>query len=558
MAVDDRGGVYVTGSSEPEGAGGSDYTTVRYDAETGAQTWVQRYDGPARGIDYARAIALDNTGGVFVTGISWGEATSYDFATIRYDAATGTESWVQRYNDAGNNSDGAIALAVDNQGGVYITGRSVSNNGNSVFSTLKYAAADGSTLWDVQSSGPYDYAADLALDAAGNIMVTGYSRTTATDNDFFTIKYSQAQCPQLAEAAISGSTTAAAGTKGSSYSLPATGASSYTWNITDSNGHAITSYSGQGTSTISVNWPSTPQVYKLTVTYGSGEGCPINTATLYVHVFDTKAGFVTGGGWVRSPAHPDYEFMQTSSRAYFGLMAKYMKGEENQVQGETQLLVENGTFYFRGSLHQARSLVIAGNKAFYRGQGKVSYLNKAGKLTTDPRTFGFLVAATDGNFGKARGEDQLRIQVWEIRSNGTRGAVVYDNQTACSTNLDDNATPCQAINGNIIIHAPNMMAAQNSKPIAAVTPPAPAGLEAYPTAFSDRTTVAFSTDEDTDYTLELYDLKGALVRQLADGAAETGKRYEHELQAKGIARGMYLVRLSTGSYVQTVRLIVEK
>jgi len=557
IAVNNRGSVFVTGFSAAEDAM-SDYTTVRYDAATGAESWVQRYDGSARGVDVARAVAVDNTGGVYVTGSSWGEATHYDFATIRYDEVTGMESWVQRYNGAGNEFDGASAIAVDNQGGVYVTGPSISNDGNNVFSTLKYATADGTQLWNVQSSGPYDHAADLALDAAGNVMVTGYSRTTATDNDFFTIKYSQDHCPQLAEATISGSTTAAVGTKGSSYSLPETGASTYTWRITDSNGNGITSFSGQGTSAISVNWPSTPQVYKLSVTYGGSQSCPTNTSSMYVHVFDTKAGFVTGGGWLRSPTHPDYEFMQTSSRAYFGLMAKYKKGEENQVQGETQLLVENGTFYFRGSLHQARSLVITGNQAFYRGQGKVSYRDKAGKFTSDPRTFGFLVAATDGNFGKASGKDQLRIQVWEIRSNGSRGMVVYDNQAACATNLDDNATACQAINGNIIIHAPNMMGEQNSKLIAAETPPAPAALEAFPTAFSDRTTVAFSTDQDTDYTLELYDLKGALVRQLAAGAAETGKRYEHELQAKGMARGMYLVRLSTGSTVHTVRLVLEK
>jgi hypothetical protein len=532
---------------------------VRYDAATGAESWAQRYDGPASGTDAARAIAIDNTGGVYVTGSSWGEATHYDFATIRYDAATGSESWVQRYNGAGNAYDGASAIAVDKQGGVYVTGPSNDKSANSVFSTLKYATVDGAQLWNVQSGGPRDYAADLALDVAGNVMVTGYSRTTATDNDFFTIKYNQNQCLQLAEATISGSTTVAVGTKGSGYSLPESGVSTFTWSITDSNGNGITSFSGQGTSAISVNWPSTPQVYKLSVTYGGSTSCPTNTVTLYVHVFDTQAGFVTGGGWLRSPANPDYEFMETSSRAYFGLMAKYKKGEENQVQGETQLLVENGTFYFRGSLHKARSLVIAGNQAFYRGQGRVSYLDKAGKIKTDPRTFAFLVAAADGDFGKARGEDQLRIQVWEIRSNGTPGAVVYDNQAACASDLDDNAEPCQAINGgNITIHTPNIKSAPNNKPLAAETPPAVAGLEAYPTAFSDRTTVAFSTDQDTDYTLELFDLKGALVRQLAAGAAETGKRYEHDLQAKGMARGMYLVRLTTGSIVQNIRLIVEK
>ncbi|MHC2990183.1 hypothetical protein OB13_00750 [Pontibacter sp. HJ8] len=554
----DQEGIYVTGYSYDWTTGIEDFLTVRHDATTGEVSWTGIYKGKGQGTNQANAIAVDSSGGVYVTGASWSDTSGSDFATLRYDAATGQESWVQRYSSEGNETDWPRAIAVDQAGSVYVTGYSTRGS-STVFNTIKYNSANGTPLWDIQTTG-YDAAAvDMALDLSGSIIVTGYSRGTATALDMLTVKYNQqSECPALTEAAVSGSSTAAVRTRGSVYALT-TDATSFTWSITDGKGAVYTDFSGQGTKAIAVNWPSTSQVYKLSVTYGGTQGCPVSTATRYVHVFDTEAGFLTGGGWLRSPAHPDYEFMQTSSRAYFGLMARYKKGEENPLQGEMQLLVENGSFYFRGSLQQARTLVIAGNQAFYRGQGKVTYRDSAGKFINDSRTFGFLVAATDGNFGKAREEDQLRIQVWEIRPDGTRGAVVYDNQAACSTNLDDNVTACQAISsGTITIHTPNIQSAQNSKPLAAESLPAATGLAAYPTAFSDRTTLAFSVDQDTDYTLELFDLKGALVRRLAAGTAETGKRYEHQLPAADMGSGMYLVRLSAGSTVQTIKIMVEK
>lgn len=47
------------------------------------QKWVARYNGPA-GPDYPRAIALDSSGSVYVTGESAGAGTDSDYATVKY------------------------------------------------------------------------------------------------------------------------------------------------------------------------------------------------------------------------------------------------------------------------------------------------------------------------------------------------------------------------------------------------------------------------------------------------------------------------------------------
>jgi len=91
-----------------------------------SEEWVKRYNGPANGYDYASAIAVDSSGNVYVTGNSYGSGTDSDYATIKYNSA-GEEMWpsgVRRYNGLANRYDGASAIAVDSSGNVYVTGLS--------------------------------------------------------------------------------------------------------------------------------------------------------------------------------------------------------------------------------------------------------------------------------------------------------------------------------------------------------------------------------------------------------------------------------------------------
>ncbi len=102
-----------------------------------AQGWVARYNGPGNDEDWAYAIALDNSGNIYVTGASWGLTTDYDYATVKYDSS-GVEQWVVRYNGLGNVWDYASAIALDNSGNVYVTGRSWGSGTNADYGTVKY------------------------------------------------------------------------------------------------------------------------------------------------------------------------------------------------------------------------------------------------------------------------------------------------------------------------------------------------------------------------------------------------------------------------------------
>ncbi|OGC84301.1 MAG: hypothetical protein A2V73_04880 [candidate division Zixibacteria bacterium RBG_19FT_COMBO_42_43] len=191
LAVDDSGNVYVTGGSYGNGTY-LDYTTVKY-APNGNILWVRTYDGPASGDDIATSIKVDGKGNVYVTGSSdgqWG-VTYFDYATIKY-SSNGAILWVRRYNGPVNNRDLATTLAIDGKENVYVTGTSWGGITGDDYATIKYGP-DGDTIWVRRYNGPGnsdDIATALTVDDSGNAYVTGISFDTITFGDIVTIKYS--------------------------------------------------------------------------------------------------------------------------------------------------------------------------------------------------------------------------------------------------------------------------------------------------------------------------------------------------------------------------------
>jgi uncharacterized delta-60 repeat protein len=197
IALDALSNVYVTGISTESGTS-RDYATVKYDAD-GDQLWVARYDGAgpsANGIDRACAIAVDNAGGVYVTGYSQsppGDPRGYDYATVKYDA-DGNQLWVARYDGPGNTDDAANGLVLDAAGDVWVTGYSTGIGSGAAYdyATIKYSP-DGTELGVAPYDGPdhlEDVSVSICADALGGVCVTGYSRIVGEDYNVVTIKYS--------------------------------------------------------------------------------------------------------------------------------------------------------------------------------------------------------------------------------------------------------------------------------------------------------------------------------------------------------------------------------
>lgn len=183
LAVDGSGNVFVTGSSVSESSGVStvDYATVAY-SSTGVPLWTNRYNGTQN------AIAVDKGGNVIETGTS-----ESDYLTIKYTGA-GVPLWTNRYHGGWLGENHAQAVAVDASGNVFVTGFSSGINGYDDYATVAYSSA-GAPLWANRYNGPangYDRASDVAVDSGGNVFVTGSSVGVGSAEDYLTIKYSAA------------------------------------------------------------------------------------------------------------------------------------------------------------------------------------------------------------------------------------------------------------------------------------------------------------------------------------------------------------------------------
>ncbi len=550
LTLDDANGIYVAGRSI--GKDNQDvFATVKYDASEGKQLWVSTYGSEGKS-NHVNAIAADNRGGVYVTGYGYSSLPEQgllaEYVTVKYKASDGEQAWVQAYGEALSDSR-ANAIALDSSGGVYVTGhhRTHDTNGyKGAAVTIKYNGADGAVLWKVRKEGKEEEGATVGLDQAGNVYVAGFSNSNLTYGDLLLVKYTQtAPCVPVTEQAISGPSLVRVGssTTSSVYSLRGTGASVFDWHV---GGDYRVSINGQGTEEIEVYWPTEAGFYEVDVLYSRGELCPEYSERLKVGLYDPDAGYVLGAGWYESPVNPALPGMQTGGKAYFAF-ASWYGDDATTVYGYTAFRFSAGGLTFQSAAHTPMRLVVyRDNQANYIGTGSVN--GKEG--------YGFMVSVRDGDLLASPEADRLRLKVWEIAT----GTVVYDTQAG----EDEVAFPATAIGaGQIVIYRPiglsrTEVAAAAAAASRELAPLEPQSLETYPTVFAGKATVSFTSERDEEYALEVFDLSGVSVKKIGSGVAQAGKRQELTFDSKGLADGLYLVRLVSGKQVQTAKIVIRR
>jgi len=179
VAVDRDGNAVVTGYSS--NGSNDDWYTAKYAAANGALLWERRHNGPGNRDDYARSVAVDSNGNVVVAGSSK-ISTFDDFLTIKYRGTDGAELWQNRHS-----TGEAMAVATDTSGNVTVTGFSRAIGGSQRYYTAKYAAANGTLLWEKTYTGPEggpDFAWALAIGPRGMVAVTGDDATVVYRDSF--------------------------------------------------------------------------------------------------------------------------------------------------------------------------------------------------------------------------------------------------------------------------------------------------------------------------------------------------------------------------------------
>jgi len=208
VVTDGSGNVYVTGVSGSTWNGPTGQTPLHphsgsYDIfvlklnSSGAYQWHTFY-GSEEGYDVGNAVVTDESGNVYVTGISgstWkgpigqtplhSHSGSADIFVLKL-GSSGAYRWHTFYGPS--EWDDGKAIATDENGNVYVTGTSLETwNGPALQSPLHaYSGSDdifvlklnssGAYQWHTfYGSGTYDYGNAIATDGNGNVYVTGTS-----------------------------------------------------------------------------------------------------------------------------------------------------------------------------------------------------------------------------------------------------------------------------------------------------------------------------------------------------------------------------------------------
>ncbi|HET9250709.1 MAG TPA: HYR domain-containing protein [Candidatus Eisenbacteria bacterium] len=266
-------------------------------------------------------------------------------------------------------------------------------------------------------------------------------------------------------------------------------------------------------------------------------------------VYDPTAGFVTGGGWISSPAGSYAANPALTGKANFGFVSRYKKGQSTP-SGETEFQFKAGNLNFHSTSYNW--LVVAGSRAQFKGSGTI---NGTGD-------FGFMITATDGQISGGGGQDRFRIKI----TDKVTGQAVYDNQMGAS----DDASPVTALGGGAIaIHSSSgylsaalLGGAADGASATAGAPTETALFQNSPNPFNPVTTVRFALREAARATVQVYGVRGELVRTVVDGHLPAG---QHTVTWDGTTRsggraasGVYYAVLEAGSYRSTVRMVMVK
>ena len=200
-----------------------------------------------------------------------------------------------------------------------------------------------------------------------------------------------------------GAIDAAISFDGSGSSDPDNDPLSYAWDFGDGN---------SGTGAMPSHSYSEPNIYDvcLTVNDGALDSDPVCTIAV---VYDPSGGFVTGGGWIDSPAGAYTADETLTGKASFGFVAKYKKGA-NVPDGNTSFAFELAGLDFNSDSYEWLVVNGGGTNAQFKGSGTIN-----DGLDPNGNPYKFMLWAGDGS------PDTFRIKIWS-EDNGVE-SVVYDN-----------------------------------------------------------------------------------------------------------------------------------
>ena len=458
MAVDPAGRIVVAGRSyqgSPYAGGtGNDFALARYDGSDGSLDTTFGAGGKVLtdfgANDNVESVAIDDAGRIVVAGFAQG-TTGNDFALARYngsdgslDTTFGTDGKV--LTDFDSYSDYAQDVAIDGAGQIVVAGQTYQSGGTGYdFALARYNSSDGSldntfgTGGKVTTDfGSYsDNAYAVATDAVGRIVVAGQSyQSGATGYDFALARYDA----DFGVGMITAPADPVEVNTGMSVSAvfsdrDATRTHTALWDWGDGTNSSGTVNDAAGTVS-GVHSYTVAGVYTITLTVNAIEDGTVVDADQATYQYVVV--FDPVGGFVSGGGKLDSPAGAWTAQPWLTGPATFgffskYKNGANKPDGSTVFRFRAADLDFTSSSYQW--LVVAGHHAKYKGSGTIG----------GSGDYGFMLTATDGQANGGEGVDTFRIKIWDKATD----TVVYDNMLG---EADDSYAGTAITVGNIIVH----------------------------------------------------------------------------------------------------------
>ena len=504
--------------------------------------WVREYTGDFE-LQDTRAIAVDDSGNVYVGITSFDTISDYGFTTVKYNP-DGERLWVVKYEDDNPESNDYLKdIAVDQEGNVYVTGTSQFIQLDPFllyrfFVTIKYNS-DGEQQWlatyrnDITNTGePYH----IAVDSTGHVYVYGIYGTG------FLIKYDSSGNKQWAKSIESGTLEAEYHLSDNSIYI---GSNIFTVIKYDTSGNAIwtavnDSLNIYNKAPVDIAVDNIGNVYISTVikydyntdfliakfnNYGNFKWAKTYGGELYYHYRNPRIctdnnGFVYLGGYVFA----DYEHEDQFIAIKYDSSGKELWVEKYDDPLDTwaklwNIEIDNlGNIYIIGhvtdySTNNSDLALIKydsdGNLIFSDFYGAVDRNEEASKIDIDKNNNVYIT----GDSYSSKGQKVLTLK--------------YRQKPV-------------SIERNTDLIPDNPVLNQN-----------------YPNPFNSSTNIFYSLPKTMHINIKIYDLLGQEVKSLFNGQKQAGE-YKIVFNAENLASGIYIYRLTSQAFTLSRKLLLIK
>jgi hypothetical protein len=184
----DNGDLIVVGNTK-QSIGNTDILVTKYGIN-GQVLWEQTYAGSAGSYDYGLAVAIGNNGQIFVAGVVTNNNATTDVIILKY-ATDGTLLFSTLIGDGNNQFDIPTAITSDSQGNVFVIGSNMNTSTDSNWTIIKLNN-NGIMQW----SNSYNYSSfhevpsNIKLEG-NDISVIGFSGSSPSEWDLANVIFSE-------------------------------------------------------------------------------------------------------------------------------------------------------------------------------------------------------------------------------------------------------------------------------------------------------------------------------------------------------------------------------